>query len=503
MSAVSTDRPSNPRGGNISLPSAAPPRPLWGRWQLWLAVLVVLGFGALVLTRVAPAASPHQTTQRLQPVTINPLESQLQCPRDIAWSPDGREMAVLGYADQCPTGYQYASTALVGFADPLFNTGELMHSPGLLNLYDARQGRLLAQIHPDDVILSQVTVSPAMAAWLADTHTDARHFLGVNYGHVLWSPDGQHLAVAFSLSVLTQAPHYAPPGSNPPSQVLDGIVLYDTAGHNPRVAMRQVDQNAPATTVWDVGGSEPDALVGQPAKGPSPFAGLPPALGYAWSSDGALLPQTPLPSSLPAALPSLTEVGSLSGAQVLSLWQPGVVFGKLSAPLGAKPDLAAPWIAADATAWSPDGRYLAERVAIAGLLAAADVPIPDPPILASYGWGQAPVIPIRDRGLRQAMALATDHSIAGYGEPGVLVAWRPDGKLLAVTAGTPDHAIMIFDCATGRQVASLPPPGGVSQEPLLENQPNVLRWSPDGKQLAVFDTELAQITIWSGSLLPH
>jgi hypothetical protein len=99
-SAVGADRPSNPRGGIISLPSAAP-QSLWRRWQLWLAVLVVLGFGALVLTRIVPAA-PHQTTQRLQPVTISPLESLLQCPRDIAWSPDGREIAVLATPRRVP-----------------------------------------------------------------------------------------------------------------------------------------------------------------------------------------------------------------------------------------------------------------------------------------------------------------------------------------------------------------------------------------------------------------
>jgi hypothetical protein len=245
------------------------------------------------------------------------------------------------------------------------------------------------------------------------------------------------------------------------------------------------------------------ALVGQPIKGPSSFAGLPPARGYTWTNGGALLPQTPL-SSPPSAAPlSLTAVGAPSGAKEFSLWQPGVVFAKLFAPLGAKPELAAPWMASDAAAWSPDGRYLAERVAIAGLLAASDAPIPDPPTLTSYGWAQAPAIPIRDRRLRQAMALAKDHSFATFGEPGVLVAWRPDGKLLAVNANTPDHAVLIFDCATGKQVAALPPPDGPNQGPFLENQPNVLRWSPDGKQLAIFDTELAQITIWGGSLLPR
>jgi hypothetical protein len=126
-----------------------------------------------------------------------------------------------------------------------------MHSSGLLNVYDARQGRLLSQIHPDDAILPSVQGPPAVAAWLSDAPTDAQHFLGVNYTHVLWSPDELHLVVGFSLSVITEPVHYMPPGAGLPSQMLDGIVLYDASGHQPRVAMREMDQAQPATTVWE------------------------------------------------------------------------------------------------------------------------------------------------------------------------------------------------------------------------------------------------------------
>ncbi|HEU5439037.1 MAG TPA: hypothetical protein VFU88_07085 [Ktedonobacterales bacterium] len=439
--------------------------------------------------------------QRAAPLAINVLVSGLQCPRDIAWSPDGQEIAVLGYGQGCP-GATEQELAGLHTAGPLtFYTGQLLQTPGLINLYDTRNGRLLSQIHPDDAILPLITVPPAVEAKLATIGLSARRYLGVNYAHVLWSPNGHRMAVSFSIFVITALAH--PDGSTmaqPAGNVMDGIVLYDSAGHNPQVAMRQVDQNQPATTVWGVEGSAPVALAGQAAAGPSPFASLPPALSYAWASNGAFTPQEPLSSSPPATPASLTAIGSLRGGQVLSLWQAGIVFSGLPPVQGGQADLRAPWLATDATAWSPDGRYLAERVAIAGLLVAPDLPAPNPAKLMPYGWAQAPLIPIRDAGLRKALSLP---GFATFGEPGVLVAWRPDGRLLAVNASTPDHAVLLFDCATGRQVASLPPPGGPNQGPFLENQPNALRWSPDGKQLAIFDTELAQITLWSGSLLPR
>src|SRR5262249_33725300 len=54
------------------------------------------------------------------------------------------------------------------------------------------------------------------------------------------------------------------------------------------------------------------------------------------------------------------------------------------------------------------------------------------------------------------------------------VAWRPDGKEFAVDANTPNHAVVLYDCATGKQVASLVPPTAGGQGPQHEREPNVL-----------------------------
>lgn len=493
----STDESSS--GGTSSSPvGAMPRRPLWMHWQLWLAVLLLLTFGAVIVSHFGTQINGSRT-QGAAPLAINVLASGLQCPRDIAWSPDGREIAVLGYGQGCPGATAQETTGLHTAGPPVFYTGQLLQTLGLISLFDTRNGRLLSQIHPNDAILPLITVPPTVEAKLATIGLSAQHYLGINYTHVLWSPNGHRIAVSFSIFVITG--FVSSNGSTTTrlaGNVMDGIVLYDSAGHNPQVAMRQVDQNQPAATVWDVSGSAPVAVARQPAAGPSPFASLPPALTYKWTSDGALMPKTPLPSSA-GTQPNLTEIGSPLGSQAFALWQPGIVFSSLPAARGGQTDLSAPWLATDSAAWSPDGRYLAERVAIAGLLAAPDLRAPDPARLAAYGWAQAPLIPIRDMGLRKAVTLP---GFSTFRTPGVLVAWRPDGKLLAVSASTADHAVLLFDCTTSRQVASLPPPGGPNQGPFLENQPNVLRWSPDGKQLAIFDTELAQITIWSGSMLP-
>ena len=89
---------------------------------------------------------------------------------------------------------------------------------------------------------------------------------------------------------------------------------------------------------------------------------------------------------------------------------------------------------------------------------------------------------------------------------GVWVASRPDGSIVvAVEAAFPDDSVKLYDCASGRPLASLRPlTQAVARNTSREvGETSVLRWSPDGSSLALFDTKLGRITIWSGSSLPH
>src|SRR5262249_9043148 len=88
---------------------------------------------------------------------------------------------------------------------------------------------------------------------------------------------------------------------------------------------------------------------------------------------------------------------------------------------------------------------------------------------------------------------------------GVLVAWRPDGRVIAIDAAFADHSVKLYDCATGKLLASLHPltQTVARNTPHESGETNVLRWSPDGSSLALFDTQFGRVTIWSASPLPH
>ena len=131
-----------------------------------------------------------------------------------------------------------------------------------------------------------------------------------------------------------------------------------------------------------------------------------------------------------------------------------------------------------------------------GLLVSAQSSAPDAATLAASQWADAPRLPVRDAGLQQAIAVAGSNSLPSA--RGVLVAWRPDGKVIAVDADRPDHVVILFDCATGQPVATLHRQGS-----LLRGFTNMLRWSPDGSQLALYDATVATLTIWSGTQLPR
>jgi hypothetical protein len=491
---------------------------------LVLLALVVIA-GAL-LYALRPSA--HPTTPRAAaPDPIIPALDRMDCPRDLAWSPDRTRIAVLGYVGDCPslTGPSGGNLGGNRSADP--------HTAGLVNIYAVSSGKLLDQLTPDTNVVPAVAIPSAVTVYDQQTATNqTTDVFDINYTHVLWTHDGQRLILTFDLYLPTGIP-VAPANQPPywPGIEVDGVVTLPLAGVGaPQVLLHQQAPGAvPALVEWDLSAGQALPVPADLSATPSPLESLAPALTYQWGQNGQLTPVTPLDATHTPSPAPPSAVGDPNGGAAFSIWQPGIASDQVPlAPgtAGAPLANAFTW-STDIAALSPDGRYLVERADINGLLAAAQPSLPASDQLAAYpGWASAPLLPVRDAGLGQAYALSQHNGVTspllyatapigpngadsqgtqGATPRGVLVAWRPDGKVVAVDAAFPDHSVKLYDCASGRLLASLVPlmQTAARNTPHEQGEMNVLRWSPDGTQLALFDTVLGRVTIWSGAALPH
>jgi hypothetical protein len=113
----------------------------------------------------------------------NPGHDGIACITDTALSPDSRYLAVLGY-NHCP---------------------QKEYELGLVNLYDARSRRLVKQVTPDTVIESALDRSSQPMNRQFGVHPPPDFHAQVvppliYYWHVIWSPDGQRLALTFEIA---------------------------------------------------------------------------------------------------------------------------------------------------------------------------------------------------------------------------------------------------------------------------------------------------------------
>ncbi len=106
---------------------------------------------------------------------------------------------------------------------------------------------------------------------------------------------------------------------------------------------------------------------------------------------------------------------------------------------------------------------------------------------------QLSTLQVRDRALKQVLdALPTSET----GSSGMLLSWRPDGRVLAAFNGT---NVDLYDCATGRKLASLIPRG---DNAVSLGGTDILRWSPDGSRLLLSSVTWGQVSLWEpGQLL--
>ena len=349
----------------------------------------------------------------------------MACVTDNAWSPDSRQVAVLGNERGC---------------------SQVDHQPGLLNIYSTNSAQAVKHLHLDTLILRALNERPLSHYSLG---------LSVAYMHVLWSPDGQWLAVSFV-------------DTDQPPQFL-GVLLVDVNGKYARVLLQPYKAGNPFYAEWDVVRGRPLTLAPPPS-----------SLVYHWGSGGKLIPQSLLASKVQPPAPPPVPVGSPDGGQSFTIWQPG-----LANSLPLKNGLVLFSFSTSFAAWSPDGRYFVEGINLEGLLEQHGKTVPSPQMLADNHVDEAPFLVAHDAALVKAVSALT------------VVAWSPDGRILATYI--PGHAVNLYDAASGRKLISLSFP---APRVFLQGIIGVLRWSPDGSTLLLTSERWGTITVWHLGNLP-
>jgi WD40-like Beta Propeller Repeat len=406
-----------------------------------------------------PTSTPMPQAAPLSPAptpTPLPQEDGLACLVDAAWSPDGTHIAVVGYRQGCAT------------------------SAGVLTLYNGRSGALLQQLQPDSAIVATLrpTTPPGASPDAVGTRLGrSLPPLNIAYGQVLWSPTASRLALIFYLWE---------PGQNAFAQ--QGVLLVDTDGGHAQVLTQPQGADSQFFREWDLVRGVPRLLS---ANQQANF--LPAAFGYRWTANGSLVPVIPLlsPSSLVPA-PPRGPVGNPDGSASFTIWQPATL-----PRVSLQQDPAVYVLYTDFTAWSPDGRYLIYDAAEGAILVPPGHAPPSRTMLDPYHFAQAPFLPMRDAGLEQAT-----RQIAQDAAPPV-VAWRPDGRMLAVytpgVLGSAADRVTLYDCGSGRQLAMLPLPGAPVG---LAGGPDQLLWAPDGQRLLLSSSTWGIVTLWGPDRLP-
>jgi hypothetical protein len=319
----------------------------------------------------------------------------------------------------------------------------------------------------------------------------------VSIRQAIWTPDSQQLVIPFGYWNYT-----------PLEQKGDcrresaGVLILDASGKMVKFLLRE-NASAYGSLRWDLQTGEVVEL-----------NGFPHALTYQWSSEGELTPSGALSTATPAPTVSPGAIGNPAGGSMISVWQPGrIVLTK--PPRHMSTGYGAYALSTKFSALSPDGRFLVPDLDLYGRfvlvgrpeLTAADVDeLLGPDVF---------VLPVRDAALQQAL-LDTPMSVnsaQGSRYSRAFIAWRPDGRLLAMSApycytecahgsvsviqtpaagndpaGEYAHRfVRLYQSDSGRVALDLTPPNGEAD--------GSLSWAPDGKRLLLLRTSDA--IVWN------
>lgn len=403
---------------------------------LTLALVAILFFGQQVASF---ATTAWNTLHR-------PAIAQTMCLVDGAWSPSGKNLAVLGYEGAC---------------------GQSRHLAGIVNMYDSTGHQFVRQI-PLDTLLA-----PAFKTLARAVNTDR-----IALGQVIWLRGGKQLAITFTL----------PPRSDIGETTTQfGIIVLDPAhpdstNTHPLVYFYEIP-NRPGSSyplpdtgvLWDLKAGQGVVLSGNSLF----FAyGNPLDLAYRyfWTSRDTLNPVVTPDGDDQANQP----IGNPQNDQSFQIWQSGAVtaIGQTDIPYPLK-DAVALWQTSFAVV-SPDDRYVMAPVTMRSYLAPQIAgPAPQPP-------GDAGTFPmLRARDTAFALVLRTvQHDANRAAQPIIPVAWRADGRAVATFNLNDDQKVNIYDCATGYLLKSVAEPAQPAQ---FKGILNGLRWSPDGHHLLLLD----------------
>ena len=418
-----------------------------------IVVVVVAGIDGVRAYLAQRAAS-----QPIPVLRINPLgDANLGCLSALAWSPDGSQIAALG--------------ALQGNCGPASTDSPT----DAIFIYNTHSGKLITQLQPDRAILDSKAFKQFAAA-----NNEAGAQTNVYVQGLTWTHDQQALLMSFGASL------QLPEGQNGVEAGVFGIMRLGVRD----ATLTKLWSNQASNTIQNGMLPRWDLTAGKLSAVPPPATG---ATLYRWTSDGVLVADGSAAGK---------AIGSPSADQTFSIWQPGFLqMAAYSTASDPQPTLIPQDIewGANFAPLSPDGRYFYQYFPAYGSLVPPSTQHPFP--------HEAQITP-HDTALVALARRLSATSPAGAGQPAqYLVAWRPDGRLLATV--TPNDSgsvtdanftVTLYDTRTGQVVLRLTPSftglqsGNSGQE--------MLSWSPDGKHLALTDNIFGAITIWGPGALP-
>jgi hypothetical protein len=457
----------------------------WWILPITLVVLLALGFAGLYLARNATQSQRPQKATAPEDIALE--GNGLSCPRGAAWSPDSKNIAVVGYKDDCPNSF------------PNF----YRYHPGALQIYDATTGALLNDIKLDDAIQPKLGL-PAQPA--------AQSPRVIYYDTIAWAPDGRRVAVTFGAFNWIEHPCFSIGPAVTGVAVIDVFSPSGASGatRSYNVLVREPKENDFSAPIWDL--QQGRALN-------APIVPVVPALTYRWNTSGSLEPTSPLAVGGKTAAQALTPIGDPNSAQPFTMWQPAQIAYLLHYDTTG-PNCNQQLVAAqsapftfqtDFSAWSPDGRYLAANAGFEALVQPDGAPAPDAKSLSDLGLAQTASAPVRDKALQQALTqLAQTPGGGGAGNALVAqVSWRPDGKQLAVyhvfnstNVTGYDRILTLYDCVTGKALDDFPPPTHTKPNQ-SDYTSSRLYWAPNGGRLLLMDAQTSVLRIWGSGLLPQ
>lgn len=428
--------------------------------HILLLTLIVLAIGGAVAGYLLLTRPPSQARQQQRKpgaiATIDLSASKLFCARIFAWSPDGRQIGVIGYDIRCRQPNSSGTPEQ------------------FLGVFDVATGKPSRILELKDV-LAQTQLTGEVSA-------------------ISWSKDGKTVLLFGTRSPLSRD-----------DITREALILYAPADQRaaPRVIFGppvNIYRDSQAQ-VWDLS---------TPAAGPVIAPGLAPALSYRWTADGRIVADQPFPAAATATTRGTSRDGSFT------FWQPGILSpasvqdGRLTANY-SRPT--AVFFSSQAPVWSPDGRYVTFGLYIGGPVAystpsMAALPCSGPFSPVSIVCPIHP-LPAPDRAfttvvraVQQGETVSSPDGSVRTSWHDVSLSWRADGKYLTTIlpgdeeyAGKATTTVTFFDTTTGSPIKQVNVAGRIAGADRGSGPAVPVLWSPTGTEIALLQPSADAIAV--------